>query len=112
MLSKVLAVLALVPLLCGFTVDDALQRFNGSWQADDPTHGFAGAILFDASERTITAAAYSEKVQGTIESITVMGTSAIVTVSDETIVLYSGKDPDVIKAQIAHTPTIRFVRVR
>lgn len=100
-----------VVLLAAFTEADALKRFDGGWQADDPVHGFAGAIQIDAEHRTIIAAAYSERVEGTLDEIKVMGTSAIFTVGESTVVIYSGSEPDVIEAQVGSVPPMRFVRV-
>lgn len=109
---KKIVVLILAGLfLTGFTAGEALQELNGGWQAEDPIHGFKGAIQIDAPGQNIRAAAYSEMIEGHMDRVGIMGRSLVISVGDAEMVIYRGTDPDVIEARIGSKPTMRFVRV-
>lgn len=108
---RIIVVVAALFLLTGFSEGDALARFGGGWQAADHIYGTKGAIQIDREKRTIMAASHNELIEGPIDKIDIMGTSAVFRIGDRNVVIYSGADDSTIEARVGNMPTMRFVRV-
>ncbi|WP_147307915.1 hypothetical protein [Fulvimarina endophytica] len=111
-MMKKLAILSFAILtLSGFTLEEAIQRFEGGWQAEDQIYGNKGAIEIDSENKRIVAAAFNSVLRGDLDEAEVVGGSLVISTPDGDILLYGGNESNEISARIGNTPTMRFVRV-
>lgn len=109
MIRMFAAALAFVAL-SGFSVEDALQKFDGGWQMADEMFGTGGAVQIDGQARTITATSSYETIVGKFE-VEIVGASAIFRVGEKQVVIFSGPTDDVVEVRIGSLPTYRYERV-